>query len=111
MVNEKMSFEQKIVSVQNELNVPKNQWNKYEKYPFRSNEDILQAVKPINMKYGLLLIVSDEIVVIGERVYVKATARLSDGENQLEVRGYARESLNKKGMDDSQVTGATSSYA
>lgn len=111
MANEKMSFEQKVISVQNELNVPKLQWNKFGKYAFRSNEDILHAVKPLNLKYGLLLIVTDEIVMIGERVYVKATARLSDGENHLEVHGYARESLNKKGQDDSQVTGATSSYA
>ncbi|EOI6837216.1 ERF family protein [Yersinia enterocolitica] len=99
----------KLATIQRELNVPKGQENKFGGYKYRSCEDIMEAAKPL--LGNLLLSVSDEIVLIGDRYYVKATATLTDGENTHSVSAMARESLTKKGMDDAQITGATSSYA
>nr|WP_269218431.1 ERF family protein [Escherichia coli] len=96
-------------TIQQTLNAPKNQRNNFGGYNYRSAEDILEAVKPLLQ--SITLTVSDEIVLIGNRYYVKATATLSDGEDEIAVTAYAREEESKKGMDVSQLTGATSSYA
>ena len=103
----------KLSHIQNELKAPKNQFNKFGNYKYRSCEDILEALKPLCAKYKATLIIYDEIVMIGDRYYVKAIAKLYDQEttDYIEAYAFARESQAKKGMDDSQVTGATSSYA
>lgn len=97
--------------IQQELKAPKGQFNKFGGYHYRSAEDILEAVKPLLAKTKAELILSDEIVEVGGRIYVKATALLSDGEQQAKVTAYAREPEDKKGMDASQITGTASSYA
>lgn len=108
---EELTFNQKIVRVQSELKAPKGQYNSFGNYKYRSCEDILEAVKPLLAKYDLVLRVDDEIVLIGERYYVKATAMVSDGLTSLYATAFAREPNDKKGMDTAQVTGSTSSYA
>lgn len=102
-----------IIKIQEELKAPKNQRNSFGNYNYRSAEDIIEAVKPIAHKYGFYLIISDEIVEIGGRIYVKATARLQPNEtgNIYSATGWAREEETKKGMDGAQITGAASSYA
>ena len=105
------TLEQKLMSVQNSLRAPKNQYNSFGKYYYRNAEDILEAVKPLNKKEGLLLTLSDEIIQISDRLYVKAIATISDGKSEITVCAFAREPISKKGMDDSQVTGTASSYA
>nr|DAR78672.1 MAG TPA: ERF superfamily protein [Caudoviricetes sp.] len=106
-----MEFIEKIVAIQSELKAPKGQYNSFGKYNYRSCEDILEGVKPLLAKHGLVLTIQDSIDLIGDRFYVKATATITDGKEQLSTSAYARESLDKKGMDASQVTGSTSSYA
>lgn len=106
-----MEFIEKIVAIQSELKAPKGQYNSFGKYNYRSCEDILEGVKPLLAKHGLVLTIRDGIELIGDRYYVKATATITDGKEQLSTDAYARESLDKKGMDASQVTGSTSSYA
>lgn len=106
-----MEFIEKIVAIQSELKAPKGQYNSFGKYNYRSCEDILEGVKPLLAKHGLVLTIQDSIDLIGDRFYVKATATITDGKEQLSTSAYAREILDKKGMDASQVTGATSSYA
>lgn len=106
----------KLLAVQMELKAPKNQYNSFGKYHYRSCEDILEAVKPLCQKHNLLLTLADAIVEIGGRVYVRATATVVDNdsvnsEGYVSVNAYAREDENKKGMDGAQVTGSTSSYA
>ncbi|ECI2856301.1 recombinase [Salmonella enterica subsp. enterica] len=102
-------FYARLAEIQEHLNAPKNQYNSFGKYKYRSCEDILEGVKPL-LK-GLFLSISDEIVLIGDRYYVKSTATITDGENSHSASAIAREEENKKGMDAAQVTGATSSYA
>lgn len=101
-----------LLKIQQELNAPKNQYNAFGKYKYRSCEDILAAVKPLLKETGCVLTLSDDIVSIGNRIYVTATATLttSDGK-QYVVKASAREDENKKGMDGAQITGAASSYA
>lgn len=106
-----ITFQQKVVAIQSKLKAPKGQYNSFGKYNYRSCEDILEGVKPLLSEQGLILTIEDSIEMIGDRYYVKATATLSDGTNSISTSAYARESLDKKGMDASQVTGATSSYA
>ena len=106
-----MEFIEKIVAIQSELKAPKGQYNSFGKYNYRSCEDILEGVKPLLTKHGLVLTIQDSIDLIGDRFYVKATATITDGKDEISTSAYARESLDKKGMDASQVTGATSSYA
>lgn len=103
---------QKLINVQSDLKAPKGQYNSFGKYKYRSCEDILEAVKPHLKKNGLALVVRDEIVEIAGRIYVKATAQVID-ENGAEISttAYAREPQERKGMDESQVTGSSSSYA
>lgn len=102
-----------LMAVQAELKAPKNQHNSFGKYDYRSAEDIIEAVKPLLKYNGLFLNMSDEIVLIGDRYYVKATVKVVDvvtGES-VQTSALAREAAQKKGMDESQVTGTASSYA
>lgn len=100
-----------MLSIQSKLKAPKGQYNSFGKYNYRSAEDILEAVKPLNAEQGLLLTLTDEPVLVGTWNYIKATARITDGTDTLEVTAYAREAEIKKGMDSSQITGTASSYA
>lgn len=98
-----------LSKIQKEMKAPKSQFNAFGKYKYRSCEDILEAVKPF--LNGAVLYISDEMVLIGERYYIKATATLRNGDEAVSVTAYAREEAEKKGMDSSQITGAASSYA
>ena len=102
---------EKLIKIQSELKAPKNQNNTFGKYKYRSCEDILEAVKPLLSREGLLLTLTDTIEQIGNRFYVKATVKLTDGTETVENTAYAREEETKKGMDGPQVTGTSSSYA
>lgn len=101
----------KLIAIQSELKAPKGQYNSFGKYKYRSCEDILEAVKPLLCKYQCALVISDDICMMGDRIYVKATAKLISGSEQIESSAFAREEETKKGQDASQVTGSTSSYA
>lgn len=101
----------KLVAVQAALKAPKGQFNKFGGYKYRSCEDILEAVKPLLLEQGLQLTITDEPVEVGGRIYIKATATVTDGSETATVSGYAREAETKKGMDESQITGTASSYA
>lgn len=115
--NTELSLSEKLNRIQVELKAPKDKLNKFGGYNYRSAEGILEALKPLLKTYGVYVTLSDEIVEVGGRVYVKATACLSDtksadGFNEVKIAtAYAREAESKKGMDEAQVTGATSSYA
>lgn len=102
---------QRVGDIQHKLKAPKGQYNSFGKYNYRSCEDILEGVKPLLKEHNLALLIDDEIVQIGERYYVKATAKITDGREFVSATAYAREPDTKKGMDESQITGATSSYA
>ncbi len=104
---------QKLSHVQLSLKVPKSQYNKFGDYYYRNCEDIQEAAKPIMGQIGTVLVISDDLVQIGDRFYIKATARFIDTDSgeSVENTAYAREAIDKKGMDVSQVTGSTSSYA
>jgi len=103
----------KLQKIQSELKAPKGQRNSFANFNYRSCEDILEAVKPLLAKYKCSLTISDEMWSIGTRYYVKATATIIDNEAKeaLSVTAFAREQETKKGMDEAQITGATSSYA
>ena len=102
---------EKLITVQKKLVAPKSNYNSFGKYKYRSAEDILEAVKPLNAKEGILLTITDEPVLIGDWHYIKATAIATDGTDNISVTAYARESETKKGQDLSQITGTASSYA
>lgn len=106
-----MSLYDKLGAVQSALKAPKGQENKFGGYRYRSCEDILEAVKPLLAENGLVLTISDEIVLIGDRYYVRASAAITDGETVEHAYGLAREPESRKGMDEAQVTGSSSSYA
>lgn len=108
-----MGLETKLLAVQQALKCNKSQFNSFGNYHYRSCEDILEAVKPLCEQHGLTLTISDEIVVIGERYYVKATAKVTDTDKKetIEVSAYAREAESVKGMSEPQITGSSSSYA
>lgn len=108
-----MNIKEKLSMIQQDLKAPKNQFNKFGNYKYRNCEDILEAVKPLCNKYRTTLTIEDMIVVYGDRTYVKAVTTLSDWDSEVTIAtsALARESASKKGMDDAQVTGATSSYA
>ena len=108
-----MTIKEKLFKIQQELNVPKGQHNDFGGYYFRSCEDILTAVKPLLKDLQCILTLEDELVYVGERYYIKATAQLIDLESDVVITNtaYAREEETKKGMDASQITGASSSYA
>lgn len=100
-----------LVEIQNELKAPKSQFNKFGGYKYRNAEDILEAVKPLLFKHKCTLTISDDIVCAGDRIYVKATAIISNGADSISVSAFAREPESQKGMSESQITGASSSYA
>lgn len=106
-----MKIQQALATIQKELKAPKGQYNAFGKYAYRSCEDILTALKKLLEQTETILILNDEVVNIGSRYYVKATATLSNGEETISATAYAREEEIKKGMDGSQITGASSSYA
>jgi hypothetical protein len=114
MADAEKNIYERLALVQSKLKAPKSQTNSFGGYFYRSCEDILEAVKPILKEYNLTLTLSDDVVEIGGRVYVKALASLFDADDvkdKITVNAFAREAQNKKGMDDGQITGATSSYA
>lgn len=100
-----------LTQIQNELKAPKNQYNSFGKYKYRNAEDIESAVKPLLAKYGAQLTFDEDIKQVGDRYYIVEIARYKDSEQEIVVHGHAREALTKKGMDDSQITGAAASYA
>lgn len=104
-----MTLIDKLAAIQTKLHAPKNQKNTFGGYNYRSCEDILEAVKPL--LDGLVLTITDEVTDVGGRIYVKATARLTDGKDAMTATAFAREAESRKGMDESQITGSTSSYA
>lgn len=101
-----------LIAIQSELKAPKTQFNKFGGYKYRKAEDILEAVKPLLNKQKCTLTITDDIVMVGNRIYVKATATIKNEKGECETtNGWAREEETKKGMDGSQITGASSSYA
>lgn len=101
-----------LEKIQQELKAPKGQYNSFGKYHYRSCEDIVESVKPLLAKHGVQLTLTDDIVMVGDRIYVKATATLYDEKGVSETAtAFAREPEQKKGMDESQITGTASSYA
>lgn len=101
----------KLATIQSRLKAPKNQYNSFGKYKYRSCEDILEALKPLANEQGCTITIEDSPIMVGEWHYIQATATLSDGYNSTSVKAYARESETKSGMDSSQITGTASSYA
>lgn len=108
-----MGINEKLMRIQTEIKAPKNLYNSFGKYKYRNAEGICEAVKPFLQKENVSLVLVDDIVAVGSRYYIKATAKLLDNESSelVEVSAFARESETKKGMDDSQITGTASSYA
>lgn len=104
-----MSIYLKLAKIQKELKAPKNQWNDFSKFHYRSCEDILEGLKLV--LGDLVVTMSDDVTMIGDRIYLKATVTLSDGNESIHNTAFAREPLTKKGMDDSQISGTASSYA
>jgi hypothetical protein len=101
----------KLAEIQSLVKAPKSNFNSFGKYKYRSKEDILEAVKQVVNPLGYSITVTDEVILLGNRFYVKATAVLTDGKEKYEATGWAREAESKKGMDESQITGASASYA
>lgn len=108
-----MNINEKLLIIQSKLKAPKSQYNSFGKYAYRNAEDILEAVKPLLLETKTVLDISDDVVMVGDRYYIKARVTLSDTESTdlYSVQAFAREEESKKGMDGSQVTGAASSYA
>ena len=104
---------EKLLRIQTKIKVPKNLYNEFGKYKYRNAESICNAVKPFLAEENCILLLSDEIVAVGDRIYVKATATMKDldSDKEIAVSAFAREALDKKGADDSQITGMASSYA
>ena len=101
-----------LIAIQSELKAPKSQFNKFGGYKYRKAEDILEAVKPLLAKQKCTLTITDDIVMVGNRIYVKTTATIKNEKGECETtNGWAREEETKKGMDGSQITGSSSSYA
>ncbi len=100
-----------ITKIQNELKAPKNQRNTFGHYSYRNAEDIESALKPLLAKYGATLFFDEDVKVVGDRIYFVETVIYKDSEQEIKIHGWAREAQSKKGMDDSQISGATSSYA
>ena len=108
-----MGIYEKLMHIQTEIKAPNNLYNSFGKYKYRNAEGICEAVKPYLAKENASLVLHDDLVNVGDRIYVKATACLIDNESgrTVEATAFAREALSKKGMDDSQITGTASSYA
>ena len=106
-------MQQSLINIQQKLKAPKGQINSFGKYKYRSCEDILEAVKPLLKEENISLTIEDEVIAVLDRIYIKATVTLKNDEGKLiqATSAYARESKEKRGMDDSQITGAASSYA
>lgn len=104
-----MSIYTKLAKIQKEIKAPKGQWNDFSKYHYRSCEDILEGLKLV--LGDLVVTITDDVQMVGDRIYIKATVTLTDGKEAVSNSAFARESLTKKGMDDSQITGTASSYA
>jgi hypothetical protein len=102
---------EKLIAIQNALKAPKGQFNAFGKYKYRSCEDILEALKPLLHENKCYVLLTDEVIQVGNRIYIKATASLFDGEHEFSVSAFAREEETKKGQDGSQTTGSASSYA
>jgi hypothetical protein len=100
-----------MAEIQAMVKAPKNQFNSFGKYAYRSAEDIVEAVKPIINPLGFHLTLSDEVILVGERYYIKSTASISNGEHTFSASAFAREELDKKGMDTAQISGSTGSYS
>ena len=111
MLVNKKPFYVSLSEIQSRLVAPKGQFNAFGKYNYRSCEDILEAVKPLLKEFKMVLTIDDDIKMIGDRFYIVATATLTDGSVAHESKAMAREPLNKKGMDEAQITGSVSSYA
>jgi hypothetical protein len=113
MSNTNKNIRQKLQGIQSSLKAPKGQTNKFGGYRYRSAEDILESVKPLLGEWGCSLVIQDDVVEVGGRVYVKATASLADNDTELAISAtaFAREAEMKKGMDEAQITGSASSYA
>lgn len=105
------NLQDKLLAVQTRLKAPKDQYNSFGKYKYRSAESILESVKPLLKDAGLVLVLSDSIEAFGNRLFLRATAELSDGDERLTVDALAEIATEKKGMDASQITGTASSYA
>lgn len=110
-MSDDLTLQERLLKVQSELKVPKNQFNSFGSYNYRNAEDILEAVKPLLDKYKLTCIITDKIKNIGERYYIESTVSIQSGDQVLKVSAQARETESKKGMDEAQVTGSASSYA
>ena len=108
-MSSKVEFIKRVAEIQRNLKAPKSQRNAFGKYNYRNCEDILTAANPL--LGGLVLTLSDDIIMVGDRIYVKVTANITDGVDEISNTAFAREALTKKGMDESQITGAASSYA
>lgn len=108
---EKPNFYQRLLKVQTELKAPKSQFNSFGKYKYRNQEDILEAVKPLCAANGLILFLSDETIEIAGELFTEATATITDGSEIISVKAQAGIDINKKGMDKSQTSGSSSSYA
>lgn len=108
-----MGIYEKLMHIQTKIKAPKNLYNSFGKYKYRNAEGICEAVKPYLAKENASLVLHDDLVNVGDRIYVKATACLIDNESgrTVEATAFSREALSKKGMDDSQITGTASSYA
>lgn len=108
-----ITIHKKLNLIQQKLKVPKSQENKFAHFNYRNMSDILEGLKPLLKLYNVSIVLSDEVVQVGERIYIKATAKLIDSKTSkhIEAIGYAREAKEKKGMDDAQITGSASSYA
>lgn len=110
-----MNIHKKLQGIQSSLKAPKGQTNKFGGYRYRSAEDILTSVKPLLAEWACTLVITDEMVEVGGRVYVKSTAVIAStddsSDSSIHVNAYAREAETKKGMDDAQITGSASSYA
>lgn len=108
-----MGIHEKMMNIQTTLKAPKNLYNSFGNYKYRNAEGILEAVKPLLAENKMSMYITDDVQAVGERVYVKATVKVLDTETGewVETSALAREALNKKGMDDSQITGTASSYA
>lgn len=111
METKKLTIQQALINIQSSLKAPKGQTNDYGHYRYRSAEDILEAVKKLLHDNECSLVITDDIAMVGTRIYVKATANLMCNGEQISATAFARESDAKKGMDESQITGAASSYA
>ena len=106
-----MSINEKLTTIQKALKASKKEKNDFGGYMYRTIESIFEALKPLLEKEKVSLTLSDDIVQIGDRYYIKATAKLFDSEGSVEVSAYAREPITKKGTDESQITGAATTYA